>query len=142
MDSVVRFVNRIVKGHDSKLFAKRVGERVIVYREGFKHVPYKLGKVTLIAIESAPQFVLALTHNWQFSGIPRDWGWEPIRQRLKDMDWWENERFMEELEAEEEAREEARKKEMKNSHEALMYEEHSRIKKAWSDINTSNLSKK
>ena len=143
MDSKVRFVNRMVKIHDRELFAKRVNDRVIVYRKAYKGVPYQVDEyTTLIALESAPQFVLALTHNWQFNGFPRDWGYEPIRQRLKDMDWWENERFIEELEAEEEALEQSNKRKVKNSTEAFMSDQYSTIKKNWGDINTANMPKK
>jgi len=143
MDSRVRFINKVIKGHDSELFAKRVAERIIVYRNAYRWgKPYKIDTGFLRSLEFTPQFVLALTDDWQFNGKPRDWGWEPIRKRLKDMDWWENEQFLEELEAEEKAIEESKNKDVKNNIESFMYDQHSSIKKSWSDVNTANMTKK
>ena len=141
MDSKVSYINRIVKGYDRKLFAKRVAERIIVYRKHYVGRSYDLDGSTLIALESAPQFVLALTHDWQFNGSPREWGWEPIRKRLKDMDYWENENFLDKLEAEEEKQSEEKQKDLKNSMEAFWSDQYSRVKKSWGDINTSCMSK-
>ena len=142
MDSKVIFITKVVKAHDRELFAKRVRDRIIVYRHSTKAVPYQFGNVTLVSLESSPKFVLGLTHNWQFNGTPRDWGWEPIRQRLADMDMWANEKFLAEMEAEEEAREKSKKRDVKNNMESFMSDQYSTIKKSWSDINTSSLTKK
>lgn len=87
------------------------------------------------------QFVFALTDNWTRTGVPRFWGIDDVVGRVRKLDIWENERFFDELDAENEKVDEIRRKDLRNEMEAFWSDQRERVKNATSDILTHSLSK-
>lgn len=136
-------VTEAVRYHDYKLFCARNAEgKLCIYRKGHSLESYQLGENTsLTFVRPTSDLVCALTHNWQVTGYSVDWGIEPIMARLRDMDLW-NRDLASEIIAKEEKAIESRERDRMNHTESFLYDFHSQFKKTFSDINTSNLSKK
>jgi hypothetical protein len=70
-----------------------------------------------------------------------DWGAEVVLNRLKQHDAWNNEQLLLELEKAEQKARESKERDLKNKNEAWLSDNHSRFKKAFSDIRTANFDK-
>lgn len=130
MDSRAKEVNRVVKGYDKYLFARReCNGGLHVYRRTPSNsaCPY--------------QFVFALTDSWTASGRPVDWGLEVVLNRLRAIDCWKSENIFKQLEIDREKAEESRKRGMATTIEAFLYDFRRDFAKATNDINTSSLAK-
>lgn len=129
----------MIKEHDDKLFAKRLDDgRVCIYRKNKRFKAYVFENTAIYHAVSAPDFVFALTHDWTFNGIPRDWGSEVILKRLREHDIHSNERLFAQLDAEQEKLAQSRDRKIKNETEAFLADQHSRIKKHWGDVRYAN----
>jgi hypothetical protein len=113
-----------------------------IFRRTYRAEVHDLDGDSLVVLKDAPHFVFALSDNWSANGKPVDWGLEPIMARLKAMDIWGRQSIVDELINEYEKASESKDKDRQNNIESFLYEMHSKVKKSWSDINTSTLSKK
>jgi len=95
----------------------------------------------LLNLREDKQFIFALTDNWLASGKPRDWGIDFVLQKIKSIDALANERFLEEIDAENERIEKSRARSLKNEMEAFWSHERRRFAKATDGILTHSLSK-
>lgn len=130
MDGRVKEVDRLVKGYDKYLFAKRERNGAIhIYRRN----PHNLA--------DPYHSVFCLTDNWNATGKPREWGLEVIRERLVAMDLWKAETVFERTTAEAEKIAQADERCFKNNVESFLKEFRRQFAKANEGINTSQLSK-
>lgn len=133
-----------VQGYDHKLYAKRDDDGVIrIYRKCKElqkvQVTFELAVWNVIRND---YLVMSLTDTWGRKGKPVDWGVLPIMERLRAMDLWNSENLATEFMKNEEKDEKSRERAMRNSTESFLYDFRDQFKKATSDINTSNLSKR
>lgn len=126
MDAKVGSLNKHLRFHDSELYAQRESNGVInVYR---KAIPY-------------PHFIMSLTDTWNASGKPVDYGVEVVIARVKAHDLWNRSDMIDELIKDYEKSYESKERDRKNNIEAFLYDFRSQFKKAFNDVNTSNLKK-
>lgn len=132
-----------VKRHDPKLFVKKDDfGRMVVWRESYELRPYNIDGAVIHCMESAPHFIMALTHNWTMTGNPCDWGVDPLLERLKVIDGWSAKSFVNaEMEEVNQRANKSLKRDMDNKLEAAAYESHATFKKVFSDVNTANMKK-
>ena len=125
----VREISNLVKGHDSCLFAQETHPgRIDIMRKNRDGM-------------APPHFIMALTDTWQPTGTPVPWGSEPILNRLRAMDLWRDDTFVERYIADCEKLEKSRERGMRNSIESFLYDFRSQFQKATDSINTSTLNK-
>jgi len=142
-DSQVLFMNKVVKAHDRDLFAERshLGHINIMRKAKVAEPVIVDDNLALVNVRESGQFVFALTLYWTSSPPPREWGAEVVLSRLKQHDAWNNERLLRELEEAEEKAKESKEREIKNKNEAWLADNHSRFKKAFSDVRVANMDK-
>lgn len=146
MQNRLATITREVKKYDRELYADLLPSGIpAVFRKTVRYETYVLDeseKSTLVVLKESPHLVFPLTDNWSVKGHMVDWGIEPILARLKAMDLWNNESFMDDLINSYEKAEEGRAKEKRNDIESFFYEMHGQFKKDWKDINTATINKK
>lgn len=126
----VKEITRAVKGHDGCLYAQETKPgRIDIYRKS------KFGG-------SPPNFLFSLTDTWAPAGRPIPWGAEVVLNRLKAMDLWRDDTFVEQLIQDAEKQEKSKERAFKNTIESFLYDFRSEFHKATSDINTASMAKK
>lgn len=144
MSHRARRITDAIKGYDYKLYAKMDADGIIrIYRQ-CKELQ-KVQATSDVAVWNVirnDHLVMSLTDTWGRNGKPVDWGILPIMARLRAMDLWNSENLATEFVKSEEKDEISRARAMRNSTEAFLYDFKDQFKKATSDINTSNLSKR
>ncbi len=134
---------RALKSYDSLLYAGRTKDGLpCVFRKSKRYevvCEWEGGK--LLNLKDDKQFVVALTDNWTAAGKPRDWGIDFVLQKIKSIDAVANERFLEEIDAQNEKVDQSKQRALKNEMEAFWSHERRRFAKATDDILTHSLSK-
>ena len=140
MDTKLRQLNRSLKAHDDQLFARREStDMIIVYRRGIAWQSCELNGTPLLFSIPSPRFIFALTDNWTVSGKPVDYGVEVVMARLRAIDAWNREDIADELINEYEKARLSGINNQKNNLESFLYDFMDRNKKAFGEVNTSNL---
>lgn len=142
MDTRIRSLNKAVKEHDRFLFCKRDGDNVNVYREGSTWFDYDLGEFRLLYSVSSPKLVCSLTDNWNITGSPVEWGIEPVVQRLKSIDNWGDFNKVKDLKKNYDKELDEKDHARRSRDEDFLREFRPQFKKAFNDVNTSNMDKK
>ena len=134
---------RALKQYDRDLYAGRSKDGLpCVFRRSKRYeVVGEWDDFKLLNLREDKQFIFALTDNWLASGKPRDWGIDFVLQKIKSIDALANERFLEEIDAENERIEKSRARSLKNEMEAFWSHERRRFAKATDGILTHSLSK-
>lgn len=142
-DSEVKYMDRVAKEHDKELFALRNSQGIIniMRRSKRQIVVYQDNEETMYLVEDMPQYVFSITENWATTGRPVRWGAEVVLSRLKSHDIQTNEAFFRQMEEQERRLEESKTRDLKNSNEAWLSDNHSRFKKAFNDIRVANMDK-
>ena len=123
----VRSLTRALKTHDSALFAQETTlGRVDVYRQNR-------------LFTEPPHFLFSLTDSFLPSGRPIPYGIEVVLNRIKALDLWRDDNFVERWISEHEQEKLGKEKDFRNSIESFLYDFRSSFHKATSGINTSNL---
>lgn len=135
-------LTRALQAYDSALFCGQENGVLNVYRRTKTYEKYDLDGSVLLASKPFRHHVMALTHNWNVSGVPVDWGIEPILCRVKAMDLWNNDLHSAAtlIKGYEKAKE-IEEKDFRNNVESFLYDFRSQFAKATNDVNTSTLSK-
>lgn len=142
-DSRTRTLTSHLKGIDGKLYAEReLGGMICVYRESTRGESFEHDGQRYVYPRSHPHLILALTHNWNVNGVPVEWGIEPILHRMQEIDLWNRGRTANELIESYEKSDQIRAKDRRNMYEAWSGDNRSVFKKAFKDINTSNMNVK
>jgi hypothetical protein len=122
-------ITRAISSYDPCLYAQQTHEsRIDIYRKNRESI-------------HPPHFLFSLTDTWQPTGRPVEWGVEPLLNRIRAMDLWRDDQFVEKLLADQEKAQESRDRDRRNSVEAFLYDFKSQFQKATNDINTSTLKK-
>ena len=88
-----------------------------------------------------PNYLFSLTDTWTSSGKPIEYGIEVVMNRVKAHDLWRDDNFVEHWIKEHEQEEESKARDFRNSIEGFLYDFRRDFKKAFSDVNTSNMDK-
>lgn len=140
MDWRVSRVNQEVKKLDRRLFANRRPNGAIqVLRQAERIEASNFHMVAPDLASLHPQFVIALTDNWNLTGQPVDWGLEPIIQQLKSMDLWNDDKMLDRLRLKREREAEDQERAMSNELRARALDMRKDFARATNDINTSAL---
>lgn len=143
MDQRVTSLNRLVKGYDPKLYAKRASNGMVqVYRDSVKWESYILGGAMLHYSTPNPHLIFCLTDNWSVRGRPVEWGLEPVYGRLQMIDDYNRaESVVDELERQEQKQRELDARAQSNDIRARAADMRKDFAKATNDINTSTIAK-
>lgn len=142
MDSEIRSLNRNLQRHDRELYAQRRPDGMIcVYRRGKRQHYFEWQGDTYGYLIDSPSFVFALTDNWTTSGSPRAWGVLPVLARLRAIDLWNNEEYLDEVDEQNERIERSKQRDLSNNVEAFVRDFRREFARATNDINTSTLDK-
>ena len=132
MDGRAKEVDRLVKGYDKCLFAKRESTGAI-------HIYRKLSHTRSAA--TPYHMVFALTDNWNATGKPREWGLEVIAARLRAVDLWKDHTIVDRIEKDLKDTDESNERTLKNNIESFLKDFRRQFARATNDVNTSSLSK-
>jgi hypothetical protein len=142
-DSREKLLTRVLREYDRKLYAKREGTGAIhVYREGTGFYPFEYDGKNFLASYPTPYFVLALTDTWTVRGTPVEWGIEPLITRIREIDVWHDDAQASRLVEAYKKKDRQNEKDLRNKNEAFFREQRSEFKKAFKDINTSQMTSK
>jgi hypothetical protein len=143
-DSYKNYISRAVKVYDHDYYAARNRNGILcVYRKNQRMiVAAEWDDFKLFQLIDSPEFVCALTDNWRTNGRPREWGAEYILKRLRETDLHHDPELVEKLDQANAKVDESKMKNFRNQTEDHLRENMSAIRKSFSDINTSTLSKK
>lgn len=122
-----RQITKAVQAHDRMLFCKKDNGILHIFRKDYW--------------PKLPNHICSLTHNWQITGRPVDWGLEPIVNRLKAHDMWNRTDYMDELLRGYERDKESQERDMRNTIESFLLDFRGQFAKATNDVNTSTLEK-
>ena len=144
MDSKLRQVTRLLKRYDSDLFPKRFLDGamgVMRKRRTFDFYQFENPKFNLWFARDYDELVVPVTDTWLDTGMPVDWGIEPLLQQIQKQDSWrddgEYDRFCIERENKKRNTLRARQNDMR-ARAADMRKDFAR---AMNDVNTSSLEK-
>lgn len=142
VDSEVRFMTKVVRAHDRKLFAERsrLGH-INIFRQSYRTEVYEVDGCTVTNLKRNPQLICALTDNWTANGNPVRWGAEPVLAHLREIDAWNRADFLESLERQEEKARESADRDRRNRDEAWASEARPIFKEAFKDIRVANMDK-
>ncbi len=125
----IKTLNRSLKTYDSCLYAQETRPgRCDVYRKS------KFGC-------NPPNFVFSLTDTWQPTGRPVEYGLEVVMDRLRALDLWRDDKFVENYLSRLVKEKDEKDRDRKNNIESFLYDFRSQFQKATNDINTGNLKK-
>jgi hypothetical protein len=135
-------ITSYIKRFDSLLFCEKSGDgKLCIYRKDQRIESYDVDGVVIHFVRSAPYLVLALTDTWNINGSPRDWGIEPILNRLRMSDTWSRnvaEESIKSIERHNESKDRA----IDNHIESFLKDKRREFARITNDINTANLEKK
>jgi len=79
----------MLKEYDQDLFCQRDADTLHVYRKKPRvEGTFEYQGVTYAYAGVENQYIFSLTHNFKFGGRPVDWGIEPLREYLSEIDSW------------------------------------------------------
>lgn len=142
-DSRTDILTHHIKKIDPLLYCEReVNGMICVYRDSKRVEYFEFDGQKYLHLKSVPNIILALTDTWSVRGNPVDWGIEPLIHRLQEIDCWNKGRTADDLIEDYEKMQESKDRARMNGHEAFLRDNRSVFKKAFNDINTSNLNVK
>ncbi len=141
MDAKLSSINRHLKKYDPDLFAERSNESDLIgiYRRTVRWESYSYYGVNLSVSRPHLEPVTYLTNTWTIHGTPVDWGIEPVIDRIRSLDAWNQDRFYEDLVEERERAAQNKQRALKNEIRARAADMRKDFAKAVNDINTSTL---
>lgn len=135
-------LEKALRKHDHKLRVKRSHTgKVQVFRLTKRCEWVSVDNIKVGFLLDSFDYVLSLTDDWSANGNSVEWGVEPVLARLKAIDLWSNENFMEEFLKQDKEVEESKKRDFHNNTEAFLYDFRNQFKKTFNDVNTANMSK-
>jgi hypothetical protein len=97
-------ITSYIKRHDPLLFCEKSKDgKLCIYRKSQRIESYDIDGTIVHFVLPAPYLVLALTDTWNLSGVSKDWGIEPIMNRLRMSDLWTRDVAKESMESVEKA---------------------------------------
>lgn len=132
-----------LKRHDPKLFLKKSPKGTYeVFRQRFISIRYHLSEdQSIVNYEPSPCYIMSLTEDWTIKTQPADWGLEPISRRLREIDSWNKESVVSQMEKHNAKVDEAKARKLENDTEAFVKEWRSDFARATKDILTNSVAK-
>lgn len=90
-------------------------------------------------VDLNPQLILSLTHDWKPSGMPVEWGVEPVLEMLRSMDSWTDPSMFTRMIARRERMESDAERAKRNEIRARAADMRRDFARSTNDINTSGL---
>lgn len=142
MTGYARAMNRYVRMYDRELFVSSGPNGIpCVYRKAKRAQTFSFGDDYLTIVHDSPEHVIALTEDWTLRTPVREWGSILIEKKLGSIDLSKSDDVINDLLMQEEREEISQKRAMQNETEAFLLDNYSQFKKAYSDVNTSNMEK-
>ena len=141
MEARAKTLTRYIQEYDRELYAKARYGRIDILRKSFRYVAYDVDGMTLLSPVENDWLVTSLTHNWNVTGRPVDWGIEPVLARLRSIDLHRRDLANEIIEAKEKDLE-SKDRTMDNNLEAFWKDNRRLWAKNFEQVNRSSLSKK
>ena len=125
----LRSLNKALQSYDSCLFAQetKLGRADVYRKRKFDCNP--------------PHFLFSLTDTWTPQGRPVEYGVLVVMDRVRALDLWRNDDFVEDYLKRIEKEKEEKDRDRRNNIESFLYEFRSQFHKATENINTSTLKK-
>lgn len=135
-------ITKYIKNYDYKLTCREIhAGKLGIFREYSHADSYHLSEgKTLSFVRPAYHFIFALTDNWRTDGTPVEWGFDPILRKIQRADLWKED-VAGRLENAYDERVKSNERDLRNNNEAFLSDFRGQFKKAFSDINVSNLEK-
>lgn len=140
VDNRVKRLTQEIRKHDSSLFAVRKSDGMVqIHRMKKRYDAYQWEGANLFVSRPDPHFVLALTHTWNASGTPVEWGIEPVMTQLRSMDNWANDSHFSDMIKKRERDQESKERSKRNEQIDRAMDARRGFAKATNDINTAGL---
>ena len=140
-----KYIQKAVKMYDRELFVSPdYKDTLCVWRKRFRYDKENFGEPLgeILYGRPDPELVFALTDTWTQRGNPIDWGPEVVCERLRKIDFWDNQKLFEEMDEANDRVDQRRKKHWRGQIEDFAKEWRRPFKKAFDWVNTSTLDKK
>jgi hypothetical protein len=138
----VETLTRYVKNLDRDLFCKQEGPCVLVCRKATVWEEFHMEGSRVLYSRTVPQVIFALTDTFTQKGNPIDLGIEPLLHRIKQIDGYGDFSTTKNIIPDLEKDAEYKKKDLSSKFEEMAYETRPMFKKAFADVNTSNMDMK
>lgn len=93
-------ISSYLRKFDPLLFCEKSEDgKLCIYRKDQRIETYDVDGFVIHFVRPAPYLVLALTDTWNLFGKSRDWGIEPILNRLRECDLWSRDLAKESMES-------------------------------------------
>jgi hypothetical protein len=135
---VIRLTQELKK-HDKCLFAKQINTGMVqVWRQADKWDASDLSYEE--TSRSLPmQFITALTDTWKLDGVPVERGIEPVLNRIRHMDSWNQGSSLDAMRKRREKEKEDKQRQKRNENRAIAADLRKEFAAATNDINTASL---
>lgn len=138
----VETLTRHVKQIDRDLFCMQSGPCVLLCRKATVWEEFHMEGSRYLCSRSVPQVIFALTDTFTQRGNPIDLGIEPLIRRIKEIDGYGDFNGVKNVVSDLEKHADYRKKDLSSKFEEMAYETRPMFKKAFADVNTSNMDMK
>lgn len=128
-----------LKRYDKKLFARFDNGKMHVLIQGERKMSERLSDTEYISYFVPTEYiVLSLTHNWSYSGEPRNWGIDRVLSRIREIDSHQRD-VVKDFDEQNEKVKKSKERDFQNHNEAFLYDWRDDIKKQFNDVNTSGM---
>lgn len=135
-------INRHLKLYDKSLYSYRnFHGKVLIMRKADRLEASDYGQDDIDLAELRPQYLFALTTDWNVHSPAVEWGIEPLMQKLKSMDVWRDDQWVKNRRRDNERVNADQKRIRRNELKATAADMRRDFAKATNDINTSTLEK-
>jgi len=142
MDAKLRQLNALLKRYDSDLYPKRFMDGALgVFRKKRAYELYDYDGATLLVAVDLDDLVLPITDTWLETGMPVDWGIEPILSMIQKTDAWRDDTDYDRFCEARAQRKRNRERAFRNEIRAIAADTRREFARATNDINTSTLAK-
>jgi hypothetical protein len=142
MDAKLTQLSRLLKRYDSDLFPKRSMDGALgVYRKKKRYQFFDFQGSVLLYSQEYDELILPVTDTWVETGVPVDWGIEPILWQIQKTDSWRDDTQYDRFCQEREERKRNRERAFRNEIRAIASDTRREFAEATNEINTSTLDK-
>ena len=138
----VETLTRYVKQLDKDLFCLQEGPCVLLCRKATVWDDFHIDGIRVLYSRTVPQVIFALTDTFNQKGNPIDLGIEPLLHRIKQIDGHGDFSATKNIVPDLEKHSVLKEKDLSSKFEEMAYETRPMFKKAFADVNTSNMDMK
>lgn len=138
-----RRITKALQAHDLMLYCAKQNGVMCVFRKSHKWVTQRLSDSEYLRVLCfSPHFIFALTDNWRTTGVPCDWGIEPIMAKIRAGDLQHRDDLVAQFEKINEDIDRREENYRKGEAEAFASDVRSEFKKLGDNLNLSTVAKK